>query len=279
MHPAADEDDDAPLYPTGGALAYRINQSATDPSLEISAAAPLSDGGRNVRRQPRTADRAYDETLRASPGGSFRRTLSRAFERHAAGKSVRVILAPGIYRDSFAVGPAQSGAHLLIEAAEPGKVILSGSDEWRGWEVRNGVWQSRWPHKWGLGNAPDTYGDPNLATADLMRRREMIFVNGRLHRQVLDRRDIEPGCFAIDEANELIFLRPAEDLEPRRALVEAGVRSGLMDITGRSNLTFRGLRFEHDASFYFTPQRGALQLSNCRGVLVEDCSFQWNNTK
>ena len=279
-HPSPEEDDE-PLYPTGGALAYQPTRSGKVYATASSAYQPsLPPDEITPRRQAAATDAGiWDETLHANPGSSFEKTLARAFRLHQAGRSVRVILASGIYRGSFSAGPAESDARILIEAAEPGRTIIRGSDVWRDWRDNSGVWHSQWPHKWGLGSAPDTYGDPNLATADLMRRREMIFVNGHLHRQTLERACLEPGFFFVDEANEQILLRPAENFSPREALVEVGIRSGLIDISGRANLTFRGLRLEHDASFYFTPQRAALQLSGCRNVLVEDCAFQWNNTK
>jgi hypothetical protein len=280
-------DDAAPLYPTGGALAYQpASQGELEPPAPAipSPQAPRKFLWRKDRATPagkaQGPDAEFDETIRVAPGrGRLQKALARAFERHAAGKSVRVLLAPGVYRESFAAGPSPSAARLLIEAREPGRTFLRGSNIWQNWRVLDGRWHAPWPHCWGLGNAPDAYGDPNLATPDLMRRREMVFVEGRLQRQVLTRADLAPATFFIDESAGEILLQPTENVLPEKALVEVGIRSGLLEINGRRNVTLRGLTFEHDASFFFTPQRAALQLHNCRDVLVEDCTLHWNNVK
>lgn len=61
--------------------------------------------------------------------------------------------------------------------------------------------------------------------------------------------------------------------------VEVAVHSQLLTLSGCSNLSIRGLRFQHDGSFLLNPQRAALRLSNCRQVLIEDCVAELNNAK
>jgi hypothetical protein len=107
----------------------------------------------------------------------------------------------------------------------------------------------------------------------------MVIVDGMLIRQVLSAEGLEPGCFLIDEADHSIALALAGGVAPDRCKVETAVRSRLLHLVGRDNVVIRGLSFRHDNSVYYKPQRAALQLTNCRNVLIEDCEFVENNNK
>lgn len=283
------DDDRDPLYPTGGALAYRVS-SDPDHAPPRATGADLPAAPDPVHPSTRSPVPFAGKTILVRPeGGSllswWRRTrpldeaLRLAFQRQDAGQSTRLLLAPGIYRFGFAAPPAETtGGCVNIEAQSPGSVTLRGSDVVTPWLASDGRWRVRWPHRWGLGSAPDTYGNPHLATADLMRRREMVFIDGRLLRQVLSASDLDAGTYCVDEdAAEIVFSLPPGSPSP--GLVEVGTRSGLIELSGRSDVRFHGLRFEHDASGYFVPQRAALMLTDCRDILIEDCAFEWNNVK
>lgn len=206
--------------------------------------------------------------------------LAKAFADQSRGRSTRVILAPGLYRGSFKVGRgAAPDAWVRIEAQVPGTAILSGADPLGGFVECGGMWRARWPYKWGLGPVPPNHGNPYLVVGDLMRRREMVIVDGVRLRQVLSAVEIEPGCFLVDEAGDTIYITLSDGGAPGRASVETAVRSTLLHLVGRENVVVCGLVFRHDNSVYYQPQRAALQLTSCRNVLVEDCDFVENNNK
>ena len=58
----------------------------------------------------------------------------------------------------------------------------------------------------------------------LGRRSEMVFVNGRLWRQVLERADLAPGAFWVNEADGRIVLRMPRGEDPAHDRIEVAVR-------------------------------------------------------
>ncbi len=147
------------------------------------------------------------------------RTVSAGVEAAIAslrqGRTARVRIHPGIYRESlphiiaynpdvyrrFPVPEDQRDANealrqtwLVIEGAEPGKVIISGADEMKEWTKLNAdelaefglpadanVWSHPWPHKMVMnaGNMGLDGRRRNNAHTIESHRREMLFVNGR----------------------------------------------------------------------------------------------------
>src|SRR5262249_16866123 len=109
---------------------------------------------------------------------------------------------------------------------------------------------------------------------DIVRRREIVFVNGRLLRQVLAPAPLEEGTFSIDEAGRTIALWAPGGGDPNTATVEVAVRPTLFAGSGRANLTLSGLAFEHAA----TPvDDSAVTFDRMTNLLVQDTVFRWNN--
>ena len=157
------------------------------------------------------------------------------------------------------IGKAQSGtaaAPVIIEALKPGTAILTGSDVWAGWqpETPSGVYSHPWPYKWGVAKDPFAYAGATMKP--LGRRSEMVFVQGKLLRQVLDKSELATGTFWVDENNSRITVQvsPGENLAQER--VEVGVRKtaiGMGSVWGKlsdphdwpSYYVLRGLSVEH----------------------------------
>ncbi len=120
------------------------------------------------------------------------------------------------------------------------------------------------------------------------RRREMVFVDGQLLRQVLSADALEPGTFFVDDG------WPAEADDGRLYLaLPRGVRRGeaTLDVSVRparrngrralvlsrlAAVVLRNLTVEH---FAVAPRwDAAAEIEDCTQVLIEDCTFRWNNT-
>jgi hypothetical protein len=98
------------------------------------------------------------------------------------------VIAPGAYRDriQLPMNGQETDAPIIIEAKEKGTVIVSGSNIWDGWQRRknSAIYTHAWPYKWGLALYPPGW-EGIVVLADIVRRREMIFVNGRRHLRYL----------------------------------------------------------------------------------------------
>ena len=122
-------------------------------------------------------------------------TLARAMElaqaELAAGRGVRVSLAPGLYRegditlDAAKLPEAARDAVLIIECPGDAPAVITGADDWsRGWRAvpgEAGMYQRDWPHDWGLGEQSWQYALILPASAS---RGEMVVVNGEIMRPV-----------------------------------------------------------------------------------------------
>lgn len=195
------------------------------------------------------------------------KTIQRAIDLSTPG--TRILIQPGTYRESLLIPKEKSGtekAPLVIEAAKKGSVIVSGSDVWQEWAPTEtpGIYSRDWPYKFGLSG----HHFPGIVENEpLGRRQEMVFVDGKLYRQVMEQKEMEAGTYRInDEAKRILVCFP-EKLRQEEHLIEVTVRAtGLGANAGY--YVVRGLVFQH---FW-----GG---SNAFGshFLVEDCRFEWNN--
>ncbi|HKV45915.1 MAG TPA: right-handed parallel beta-helix repeat-containing protein [bacterium] len=201
------------------------------------------------------------------------KTVGRAVEiaaaKNAAGVATTVVIHPGIYRESVAIR-AKSAAPVTFQAAEDGTVILSGSDVWSGWQLwRAGVYRHPWPFRWGAAAIPAHWP----AIQEIVRRREMIFVDGRLLTQVLAQSTMAEATFCIDERAGWVYIWPTAGTDMAKSMVEVAVRPNILKASG-ATLTMRGLTFQHAATFL---DDNAVDVSGGSHILIEDTEYLWNN--
>lgn len=151
--------------------------------------------------------------------------------------------------------------------------MISGSDIWRGWQsAGDGAYSHAWPYDWG--EEPNPWIADGVEVGPLARRHEPVFVDGALLRQVLAPAELAPGTFLVDEGADRIVVRPRAGVDLRQATVEVGVRRRLLQAQHGSGLTARGLTFQHSAEVL---ESAAVLLSDVSNVVLEDCTFRWNN--
>lgn len=231
------------------------------------------------------SDRADD----GNPGTADRplRTIQAAVNlarRHArAGEGTRILIGPGVYRETVDISGRADNAPLIIEARPTGRAVISGSDlftEWRQVGPGAGVWEHHWPHRFGWVDNPWP-GLMPMTTPGL--RRELLFIDSRPMRQVFARENLEAGTYFVDEEGGRLLLQTPAGSDPRRRRVEVSVRptaptgphSKLMRLNEVSNVIIRGLVFEHAASMPFSDP--ALMLRRVNNIIIEDCTMRWNN--
>ncbi|MDP9300909.1 MAG: right-handed parallel beta-helix repeat-containing protein [Actinomycetota bacterium] len=207
--------------------------------------------------------------------------LAQANQR--AGIGTRVVIDPGVYRESIELtgDGAETAAPIIFEASGEG-VVVSGSDVWGGWQKQAGdLFAHAWPYRWGLAPIPPEWQEiADALTENVMaRRREMIFVDGRSLTQVLSRDELftQPGSFYVSEEEGLVFLRPPLGVPMGTAKVEVAVRPHLFLFEGMSNVTVHGLTFTH-ANTQLNAGHALAFVDGSSDILVEDCRIIWNNT-
>src|SRR5262249_49614550 len=136
-----------------------------------------------------------------------------AVANNQAGIGTKVIIRPGIYREavSLSFSGKDTSMPITFQASTPAKTVMSGADVWDGWTPTNGspVYTHAWPYGWGLcpldtGTSSDGtfHTDDGIAPPeeDVVRRREMIFVGGKLMTQVMTSTALRVGTFFVDES-------------------------------------------------------------------------------
>lgn len=262
--------------------------STSDASGEFDApsGAPIARGASS---NPVSINETVSQTLHvnpshsnandSNPGTSDRpfRTIERAaYQARQANKtktSTKVLIYPGTYREGFSFY-GKSGSTAIFEAKEPGTVIVSGSDIWTGWSSQgNNTYTRDWPHNWGLSPVPNWGGDaPNVP--DVLRRREIVFVNGKLLRQVTSSSQLSGDTYYVDEGSNRITIKLNSSTSINNMTVEVGMREALFSLNDASNVIVRGLTFQHANSHF---DDGAVWLGKSQNVVLENNVFQWNN--
>jgi hypothetical protein len=211
----------------------------------------------------------------AYPLRSLTAAAGRALSNSQNGVGTRVIIAPGTYRESFSLSGTGATAPITLEAATPGTVIVSGAQLYTGWQPAASnpqVYVHSWPNRFGYCSS---YAGTTMIEAPIVRRREMIAVNGTPLTQVLAPSQMAPGTFFVDESNGQAYLLPAAGTDMSTATVEVASLPVLL-VVRKSNVVVRGITFQYANSCRGTAAVFVLSASN---VLMEGDRFQWNNAQ
>jgi hypothetical protein len=230
--------------------------------------------------------------------------LQAALEDLAAGGG-QIVLTDGYYCNVYKL--ASGDAPLTIRAQNVGKAVISGSDRIVNWtrDAETGVWSAPWNFDWG----PLSYDVPTAGRLPYHLRREMVFVDGkRLLQRVglfdpnkaLGADRLEAGQFTVDETKNRILVKLPDGVsDPNRAVTEVTMRGAnptkpndpygesydLFTVENRSNLTLRGLVFQHSAgganwhpSLSIGGSRDKMNPATWpRNLILTDCDFVDNN--
>jgi hypothetical protein len=258
-----------------------------DPAFDPEAVFAESRLSLTLRVDPAHAASSDDNpgTLDA-PLTTLTRALELADAANAAGQGVWIQVADGVYRESLAL--ARSGtttdAPLVIEADTPGGAVISGADIWTTWEnlgttnTYDGeatVYAHPWPYDWGLAAIPQAWLDAglNVPVPDILRRRELIAINGLLLHQALSEVEARQlaESFYIDEAADRALIVTQKPIQ--NSLVEVAVRPVLLSIHERANIALKGLQFRHASTVYDS----AVQIQRSQNLWLERNAFVWNS--
>lgn len=254
----------APPRPVDPPRLVPLDESAVQHTLHVAASA--RPGGDGSRARPFAAIQPAVETALRS------------------GKSARVLVGPGVYRETIDINgsPGAPASLLVIEAERAGEAIVSGSDLFTAWKPLAGSpgrFEHDWPHKLGWERNPWP-GLMPLETPGL--RGELLFVDGSPLRQVFAEDKIAPRSYWVDEDRSRIVLAldPGADLARHqievsvRPIPRQGAHSKLLRVMQRDNVVVRGLVFRHGMTPAFS---AAVQILASDNLLLEDVRAEWNS--
>ena len=214
----------------------------------------------------------------SSPVRTIQRGVQLADQANAAGLSSRVSIAGGIYRQSVTLDAGQkTDAPMILEGAGA-STVLTGADVWTAWsQLSDGSLTHHWPYKWGMKPIPNGWSsywnwDGNGYKRDVLRRSEMVYVNGQALRGVLSLTELAAGTFYVNESTERLHVRLPSGVALSQATIEVGMRLHPIRINGRRNLTLR--------NFAVMRSRGAVQdtavtISNSRNITLDQMAVRW----
>ncbi len=207
----------------------------------------------------------------AQPKKTIQAAVSVAVFNNHNSIGTKVIINAGTYREKVYFNGTTTALPVTFQAATNGTVIISGSDVWTGWKQSGSSYTHSFPSIGGPCTPPN--GWPYMPP--IVFRREMIFVNGTPLTQVLSSSQLVVGTFYVDDTNNVVSIWPPTGTNMAAATVEVAQRSEDFDVSGATNIVFRGLTFEHSAT---CPNGGnALSINNSNYVLIDTDRFVWNN--
>jgi hypothetical protein len=207
------------------------------------------------------------------PLKTIQNAVNRANANNSRWVGTKVIVRPGVYRESVWIGNyGSTTAPVTIQAASNGTAIISGSDVMSGWWWSWGsVYAHTWNQKFGTSAIPSGWPSP---IAPIGRRTEMLFVNGNPMTQVMYTSELRPGTFMVDESNNVMYLDPPAGTNVYSSTIEAATRRQALAIQSRNNIVIRGLVFEHAASTINTP---SVSVTGGWNILFDSDQAVWNN--
>lgn len=206
------------------------------------------------------------------------RTISAALRRLQPGDDV--VVAAGTYREALVVPElAWGGAHTRLRAAEPGTVVVKGSDEIGGFVAGAGgvlsvAWAGEEPQQvFQRGRALRQVGgtvfggfpaDPRHELANLHAGEGGIWP-GRLAGAVAQ---LVPGSFTYDAASRRLHVRPEADPAGVPASFEVSTRRHVFQAEMAERFTLQGIVFEH-SNTTATYRQGAVKMQGRDNVLEQ----------
>jgi hypothetical protein len=215
----------------------------------------------------------------ASPVRTIQKGVTLANQANTAGNNAVVSIAPGIYREAVIIDTLSTAKTLTLEGAGT-STVLTGADDWSiGWTLQgNSTYVHSWPYKWGMKPLPNGwYGywnwDGNGYKRDVLRRSEMVYVNGTPLRGVLTLAQLAaPGTFFVDETNSKLYMLLPTGVALSNAVIEVGIRKTPLLINGRNNVTLRNFAVMRSQGAI---QESAVQIANQANLTIDGLTVRW----
>jgi hypothetical protein len=235
----------------------------------------------------------WDTTIHVNPNGkgdftNINRALQQAGKNRSAGKSTRIVVADGIYRevvryDGSAFREKGNVPFIALEAATGAKPIITGALPLAGW-VYNKVtklWTAPLTDEMvaALMRSGDLYypdalrSNPwpdNVFTSKSAFANGVLFVGDELYYRVVEEGEDKPGSFRLNFDQQQITVSPKTAFTPIQTELACFANTAV--IVSTRNFVLRGLTCT-GAGWY---GGAGLALGTAENVLIENCEFSRN---
>jgi hypothetical protein len=211
----------------------------------------------------------------AKPFKTISKGVSAAEAQSKKGTATKVLISSGTYRESISV-TGSSTAAVTIQASTSGGVTVSGADVWTGWKAYSGnssIYTHAWPYAWGYCAQLSGPTEQNI-----VRRQEMLAVNGTQLAQVLYQSEMTTGTFYVNESSKTVYVWPPSGTTMSSATVEVSTRNSLFQIGEVKSWVVRGINFQYARGCRNTDEAvfATMKASN---LLFDTDSFNWNSSE
>lgn len=212
----------------------------------------------------------------SSPLKTIQAAVNKAKTNNTKSLGTKVLINPGVYRETVTLysNSNQTSAPMTFQATQTGGAIIAGSDVLTNWyhtTNNSSIFTHSWTYNFGACAIPS--GWPTNFSGVVLRT-EMIFVNGVPLTQVMSSSALRAGTFYVDEGANEINIWPSSSTNMDTAVVEAAVRPQTLNMSGRTNVVFRGLVFQHAATCI---NRYGAAINNSTNILFDQIQANWNN--
>lgn len=219
----------------------------------------------------------------AQPLLTVQEAMDRAISNKLSNISTEVLIHPGVYREyvdvtTYTNYPSNQPGNttpILVEGTDPSnRPIISGANVWTGWTPSGNHYTHAWPYDWGAYEAPWQNTIVNLT--EIVRRREVVWIDGDRLDPVLELANLTEGTFFVDEDADLIHVYPPSGVSMAAALVEVAERERVWGQEYEDNLTIRNVVFEKtngpwDDGF------GMVRITGSENNLLDNVAFRYAN--
>lgn len=261
----------------------------------LSAPAAFAIGGTEITFIESAVTRiVYVDTATGTDGGNFSGTSSNpvksitrglliaADHEAATGESTKVLITPGLYRETINMRTAAHPDTVIViegDASQPGQVVVTGAEPFTGWTHQgNDVWSRAWPYHFTYTPIVENDGVGNFTYPEASTRKEHVVVDETLYVQRLSYAALDTESFYVDSATATIHLKVPAGIDPNTRAVEVAARDWCAYLykPGANahipdNLVFRNLTFRNASR---DTLGGLLMIQNAKRVRIENCRFE-----
>ncbi len=207
----------------------------------------------------------------AKPYKTIQAAMNKAKAENNAGVGTRILIAPGVYRETIAFGSTKTTAPVTVQAQSNGTVYVDGADILTTWYLGRGVYNFPWKDSVSGCSLPSGWysGMPPIVLAN-----EMLFVNDMPLTQVMSASQLRAGTFFYNTSYQELEVYPFSGTNMNTAKVEVAARRTTLSITNSTNVVLRGLVFQHAASCMNTTSAAIYSSKN---ILIDSVQANWNN--
>jgi hypothetical protein len=207
----------------------------------------------------------------SEPVATIQQGVNLALTQERKSIGARVLISPGVYRESVLLASTYTSAPITVEAATPGTVYIDGTRVLTNWSQSSGIYSFVWSDSVGGCPLPSGWisGQPPIVQAN-----EMIFVNGGHLTQVMSSSQLVPGTFYVNISGDRVEVDPPAGTDMATAQVEVSERRTTLTIDAASNVVIRGLVLQHAASCLNV---GGAQVNSSSNILFDQVQANWNN--